>query len=194
MGAPPEVMVVAALRTELLFVRGPKAALGVGARSQKRLRALLARRRPQGVVIVGYAGGLRADLRPGALVLPDLVWDAKGAVRISGALLARARARLPHAQVGPLFTDERLTPLAAKAAFEGKALAVDMETSHLARELFRWRVPFLVGRVILDAREEEVPVGWRGVLWAPRALRCSWILGRAAHALRKALAEAVCAA
>ncbi|MCX7750769.1 MAG: adenosyl-hopene transferase HpnH, partial [Candidatus Bipolaricaulota bacterium] len=141
MGAPPEVIVVAALRTELLFVRGPKAALGVGARSQGRLCAFLARRRPQGVVIVGYAGGLHADLRPGALVLPDLVWDQKGAVRVSGELLARARTRLPHARVGPLFTDERLTPLAAKAAFEGRALAVDMETSHLARELSARGIP-----------------------------------------------------
>ncbi|MBC7222313.1 hypothetical protein H5T56_04970 [Candidatus Bipolaricaulota bacterium] len=191
MGAPWEVMVVAALRTELLFVRGPKAALGVGAKARARLRTVLERCRPSAVAIVGYAGGLRADLPPGILILADSVLDKEGEVRADEQLLSRAKELLPHAQVGPIFTDEKLTPLAEKTELEKKALAVDMESSHLARELFSRRIPFLVGRVVLDARWEEAPQGPRALLWAGRALRCSWVLGRAAPALRTVLAEAI---
>ncbi len=191
MGAPWEVMVVGALRTELLFVFGPKAALGVGAKARARLRMVLERFRSKAVAIVGYAGGLRADLCPGTLVLADSVLDKEGKVRVDEQLLSRAKEFLPHAQVGPIFTDEKLTPFAEKTELEKKALAVDMETSHLARELFSRGTPFLVGRVVLDARWEEAPQGARALLWAGRALRCSWVLGRAARVLRNVLAEAI---
>lgn len=190
MGAPAEVMVVAALRTELLFVPGPKAALGVGAKALDRLRTVLARSHPKAVAILGYAGGLRADLRPGTLVLADLALDREGAVRVSGELLSRAKKLLPRARIGPVYTDEKLTSLSEKAGLEGKAIAVDMETSHLARELSARGIPFLVGRVVLDAHWEEAPRGFPSVLWAGRALRCAWVLGQAARALRVVLAEA----
>lgn len=190
MAAPSEVTVVAALRTELLFVRGPKAALGVGERAGGALRALLERRPSKAVAVVGYAGGLRADLAPGALVLADRVIDKEGVVEVDPALLVQARRLLPRAQVGPIFTDWRLTPREKKEQLAEKAQAVDMETSHLARELLRQRIPFLAARVILDAWDEEAPGDWRKVLWAGRALRCSWVLGRAAEALREALCDA----
>ncbi len=185
---------VAALRTELLFVRGPKAALGVGLRARPTLERLVQTQRPRAVAVVGYAGGLRADLRPGALVLVDRVLDEEGVVEVDDKLLRRAKLRLPWAEVGPLFTDRDLTSPKAKAELARRALAVDMETSFLARELRARGIPFLVARVILDAAEEEVGLGWRAVRWAGRALRCSWILGRAAAALRAALEEAGCAA
>lgn len=189
MGPSAEVMVVAALRTELLFVPGPKAALGVGKRARFRLRQLLERRHPQGVLILGYAGGLRSELLPGTLVLADLILDREGAVPVREKLLSQAKKALPKAKVGPLFTDEKLTSREEKAALGKKALAVDMETSHLVRELFSRGIPFLVGRVVLDAYFEEAPQGWRCLLWAGRALRCSWALGRAARLLRPVLAE-----
>jgi len=190
MAAPSEVIVVAALRTELLFVRGPKAALGVGERAGAALQALLKRRSPKGVAVVGYAGGLRADLRPGVLVLADRVLDEKGGLEVDPALLRQAQKRLPKARIGPLFTDRRLTPREEKEKLGERALAVDMETSHLARVLSAQGIPFLALRVILDAYEEEAPGDGRKVLWAGRALRCSWILGRAAEALREALCAA----
>lgn len=190
MAAPSEVIVVAALRTELLFVRGPKAALGVGPRAGPALRRVLERRSPKAVAIVGYAGGLRADLRPGALVLADRVLDGEGGLGIDPALLRQAQKRLPEARIGPLFTDRRLTPREEKEKLGERALAVDMETSFLARELSAQGIPFLALRVILDAYEEEAPGDWRKALWAGRALRCSWILGRAAEALREALCAA----
>lgn len=194
MGASRGVIVVAALRTELLFVRGPKAALGVGPRATETLRALLARGKPAGLVIVGYAGGLQPELRPGTLVLAERVRDAQGEVPLEGELVRRAARLLPEARVGPLFTDTKLTPKEEKAALAEKALAVDMETSLLARELRAQGIPFLAARVILDALEEEAAAGLRGLLWAGRALRGSWILGRAAQILRDVLTEALCAA
>lgn len=186
-------MVVAALRTELLFVPGPKAALGVGPRAWGNLRALLARRKPKGVVVVGYAGGLRPELRPGSLILADRVGDAQGEVSLDQELVRRAAQALPGARVGPLFTDTRLTPKEEKALLAEVALAVDMETALLARELAAQGVPWLAARVILDAVEEGISGGWRGLAWAGRALRCSWVLGRAAEGLRAALVEALCA-
>ncbi|MFN3347253.1 MAG: hypothetical protein ACK42E_05555, partial [Candidatus Bipolaricaulaceae bacterium] len=128
-------MVVAALRTELLFVRGPKAALGVGLRARATLEKLVQTQRPRAVAVVGYAGGLRPELRPGALLLVDRLLDEEGVVEVDAELLARAKQRLAWAQVGPLFTDRKLTPREEKDKLAGLALAVDMETSFLAREL-----------------------------------------------------------
>lgn len=191
MEAPSEVMVVAALRTELLFVREPKAALGVGKKAQVRLRLLLSRFRPAGVAIVGYAGGLSPDLGPGALVLPDLILDEEGSVPVDQRLLSLAQRRLPRAAVGPLFTAEKLVSPREKEVLAERALAVDMETSLLVRELLARSIPFLVGRVILDAREERVSA--RSLLWAGRALRCSWLLRRVSSVLCSALSEGSCA-
>lgn len=188
------MMVVAALRTELLFVPGPKAALGVGLRAREGLAKLVERERPKAVALVGYAGGLRPELRPGTLLLADRVLDEEGVVEVDAELLLQARRRLPWAQVGPLFTDRKLTSRGEKTKLAEKALAVDMETSFLVRELTARGIPFLVARVILDTAEEEVRLGWRTMFWAGRALRCSWVLGRAAEALRAALRGAVCAA
>ncbi len=191
MGPSSEVIVVGALRTELLFVPGPKAALGVGQKARARLRQLLDRRHPKGVVILGYAGGLRPDLPPGTLVLADSIVDEEGVVRVNADLLSCAKRLLPAAKVGPLFTANTLTSQKEKEVLGEKAVAVDMETSHLARELLAKGVPFLVGRAILDACLEEAPQGWHCVFWAGRALRCSHALGRAARILRPVLAEGI---
>lgn len=187
-------MVVAALRTELLFVPGPKAALGVGGQARATLGELLVGKKPRAVAIVGYAGGLRPQLEPGDLVLAERILDEDGVVEVDAELLFLARQRLPWAHAGPLFTDRRLTPREEKAELAKKALAVDMETSFLVRELRARGIPFLAARVILDTEEEEVQLGWRAAFWAGRALRCSRVLGRAAEGLRAALGEALCAA
>lgn len=184
-------MVVAALRTELLFVRRPKAALGVGEKAREGLRRVLARFTPRGVAIVGYAGGLRPGIPAGAVLLANRVLDEEKDVSLDPALLEKAKKRLPKALVGPLFTDRKLTRRERKALLGEKALAVDMETSFLVQELSARGIPFLAARVILDAQGEEAPAGWGQLLWAPRALRCSWALGKVAAALRSALSEAL---
>ena len=193
MGAPPEVMVLAALRTELLFVRGPKAALGMGEAARAGLRRLLARFPLKGAVFLGYCGGLAEGLPAGALILADRLDGPEGTVRPSGKLLEKAKELLPEARLGPLFTHPLLLKKEAvqkKALEEGlKPLAVDMEANFVAFELSRRKIPFLVAKIVLDSWEEEVSLGPGRFLWAPRALGCSWKLGKLAPKLRQALEE-----
>jgi hypothetical protein len=119
MGAPPEVMVLAALRTELLFVRGPKAALGMGEAARAGLRRLLNRVPLKGAVFLGYCGGLAEGLPAGALILADRLDGPEGTVRPSGKLLEKAKELLPEAHLGPLFTHPLLLK---KEAVRKKAL------------------------------------------------------------------------
>ncbi|MGC8962966.1 MAG: hypothetical protein ACP5LK_03245 [Candidatus Bipolaricaulaceae bacterium] len=194
MGAPSEVMVVAALRTELLFVRGPKGALGMGEAARAGLRRLLDRRPAKACVLVGYCGGLAEDLPPGALILAERVVGPEGTVRVGARALAKAQALLPEARVGPIFTDPALlrknvAKLKALEEHRISPLGVDMESNFVAAELFRRKIPFLVARVVLDPWEEEVQLGPSRFLWAPRAIFCSWKLAKAVPKLKKALRE-----
>ncbi len=183
-------MTVAALQTELLFVPGPKAALTMGRPARGALARLLDRRRPRAVAVVGYCGGLHADLAPGTLLLADRTLCEGDTVRVGASALARARDLLPAARVGPLVTVDRLAPPAEKVQLGLDALGVDMESFHLARELFRRQIPFLVARVVLDPLWEGIPSGIQRLRWAGRAVRGSWILGRTAPRLHQALDEA----
>jgi len=192
-GAPLEVMVLAALRTELLFVRGPQAALGMGETARAGLRRLLARFSPKGVIFLGYCGGLAEGLPPGALILADRLEGPEGTVRPSAKILSKARELLPEAHLGPLFTHPVLLKKEAvrkKATAEGiRPLGVDMEANFVAFELFRRKIPFLVAKIVLDSWEEEVSLGLKRFLWAPRALWCAWKLGRVMPKLRQAREE-----
>jgi len=193
MGAPSEVMVLAALRTELLFVRGPKAALGVGEAARAGLRRALARFSPKGAILLGYCGGLGGGLPPGSLILADRLDGPEGTVRPSAKILSKARELLPEAYSGPLFTHPVLLrkEAAQKEALEKgiKPLGVDMEANFVAAELWRRKIPFLVVKIVLDSGEEEIFLGIGRFLWAPRALWCSWKLGRVVPKLRQALEE-----
>lgn len=184
---------MAALRTELLFVRGPKAALGMGEAARSGLRGLLNRFPLKGAVFLGYCGGLAEGLPPGALILADRLDGPEGTVHPSGKLLGKAKELLPEARLGPLFTHPVLLKKEAvrkKALEEGlKPLGVDMEANFVAFELSRRRIPFLVAKIVLDSWEEEVSLGLDRFLWAPRALGCAWKLGRVAPKLRQALEE-----
>ena|GEM_PF-702810 len=193
MGAPSEVMVLAALRTELLFVRGPKAALGMGEAARAGLRRTLARFSPKGAIFLGYCGGLAGGLPAGTLILADRLDGPEGTVRPSAKILSKARELLPEAYLGPLFTHPvplRKEAAQKKALEEGiKPLGVDMEANFVAAELWRRKIPFLVAKIVLDSGEEEISLGIGRFLWAPRALWCSWKLGRVAPKLRQALEE-----
>lgn len=190
------ILTVGALRTELFFIRGPKVALGVGERAGGRLSHWLDGKRPAGVLVVGFCGGLRATLPPGTSVLAgELVGDpgARSPLRVlvNGKLLGKAKEKLPEARVGTLVTLDRSRnrPVgpAEKACLGIDALGVDLESAHLARELWERGIPFLVVRIVLDALWEEPPFGARRALWARRAIACARQLGRAAQALSPTL-------
>lgn len=195
MAASGKAVILAALRTELLFVRGPKGAVGMGAAARVGLRRLLARRPIPAAALVGFCGGLAEDLPPGAVLLAQRIEGPDGTVPVGGEALAKARELLPQARVGSLFTHPELLSKKAirkRLKEEGVApapLGVDMESSVVAAELLRRKIPFLVARIVLDAWAEEVSLGLERFLWAPRALRCAWKLGRVAEALRQALEE-----
>jgi nucleoside phosphorylase len=181
------VVTVGALRTELLFVPGPRRALGVGQGAATRLARWLADRRPDGVLVVGFCGGLRGHLTPGALVLADRVVGEAAAIPVGEELVERARAAVPGAEVGALITAAGLVGPREKAILGIEALGVDLESAPLARELSGWGIPFLVVRVVLDALWEELPRRGQAFLWVRRALACARRLGAAARALTPVL-------
>ncbi len=181
------IVTVAALGTELLFAPRPRLRVGVGAQAGGRLRAWLAGHKPGGALVVGFSGSTRAGLGAGTVVLVEgILADGSDPVLVDRALVARARDVLPGAVVGPVASVPRIADPAEKARLGLDALAVDMESAHLARELSGRRIPFLVLRVILDELWEDV-AGRPRVRWAGRALGCAVTLGRAAGALRPAL-------
>jgi len=180
------VLTVAALRTELLFSPRPRAALGVGARAAARLAETLDRRKPSGVLVVGFSGATRANLRPGTLVLASGVQGEGEEVRVPDGLLSRARRAVPEAGAGQIATVNGPASPEDKAWLSLDALAVDMESLHLARELSQRGIPFLIVRCVLDHLWEDVTFGLK-VRWARRALHCARRLGKAARALAPVL-------
>lgn len=180
------IVTVAALRTELLFAPRPWLWVGVGAGARGRLARWLDRHPTRGVVIVGFCGGTRAALRPGDLVLAAAVATEGQEIAASQTLLELARVALPEAHVGGVATVEAPADPVAKARLGVDALAVDMESAHLAQEFSERGIPFLVLRVVLDALWEDVSAGLR-IRWAGRAMGCARRLGQAAAALRPIL-------
>lgn len=180
------VWVVAALRTELLFVRGRTVAVGVGERARARLASQLEEKRPAGALVVGFCGGLRADALPGTLILAETLTEEDAVVSVDERLLEKARTALAGAVVGGVVTVDRAIGPAGKAGLGLDAVAVNMESAYLAAELSGRGIPFLVMRVVLDALWEDVSLGPR-VRWCRRAILGALSLSRAAAALRPVL-------
>ncbi len=181
------IVAVAALRTELAFVRGmPRVRTGIGHRARERLTQALERLDPEGVVVLGFCGATHARLVPGRLVLADVVLGNGEEIELLAELVERARERLPDAEVGPIATVEGIADPAEKARRSVDAVAVDMESYHIARELRSREIPFVVVRCVLDVLWEDISRGNR-VRMAGRALSCARRLGRAAAALAPAV-------
>ncbi len=182
------MIVLAALRTELCFVRGPQACVGLQAQRWPEVSARLRRRPPAAALVVGFSGGLRAQLTPGTLILASSV-RGTGGHHPSPEMLARAQHALPEAEVGPICTAEELAPPEQKARLGLDSLAVDLESERLVQGLEELSVPWLAVRVVLDALWEKVPQRAARVAWAGRGLACARRLGEAARRLAPALAE-----
>ncbi|MGD9840843.1 MAG: hypothetical protein AB7U87_03980 [Candidatus Bipolaricaulis sp.] len=176
------ILTVAALGTELLFAPRPQLRAGVGAGGRGRVGAWLSEHRPAGAVIIGFSGATHASLGAGSLVLVEgIVSDGRDPIPLDRALIVRAQRALPGATVGAVATVAQPADPAEKARLGLDALAVDMESAHLAEEFAGRGIPFLVVRVILDELWEDVsqfPVRWTG-----RAVAAARKLGQAASAL-----------
>ncbi len=181
--------VLAALRTELLFVRPPRQRLGVGGHRWPSVAARFRRQPPSAVLLIGFSGGLRADLLPGDVVLASEVLG-NGRFRPHDALLERGRAALPEARLGPVCTVSTILKAQDKARLGLEALAADMESARLIPELEAMGIPWLVLRVVLDALWEDLPgrIGQAG--WAARGLACARRLGTLTRQVAPSFVEA----
>ncbi len=152
-------MVLAPLAVEALAVRaglrgaGRVVRVGMGG-----VRAESAARRAdlhlaEFVVVAGVCGAVDPGLRPGDVVVATslLFPDGRSETCPGGAALAvRLRQRGLRVVAGPVAGVERIAGPAERAALEGRAVAVDMESPWLARA--GSGRPFAAARVVVDTR------------------------------------------
>ena len=118
-----------------------------------------------GLVSFGIAGGLAPNLASGTLIAPAAVrggdnesyWvDVEWHARLTRAAHA---AGIPVV-VGGLLGGEKIAASVSEKArlhHATHAIAVDLESHHVARAAARARIPFLVFRVIADAAQRDLP-------------------------------------
>jgi adenosylhomocysteine nucleosidase len=151
--------------------------IGCGIENAYRNTVLLleSRRSFSGVIVAGFAGGLKAGLEPGAIVVSDrLVNTVSGREYLPDAsLLAVARETKPHAlrvSVGKLATTDRVAGFSAdkhKLAAATGAIAVDMESSGVAEAATTLGVPWLAVRVITDGVDDDLPFDFNAQKFKP---------------------------
>jgi hypothetical protein len=112
--------------------------------------------RPRGLALLGWAGGLHADLTVGDIVIAD---RALSAGRSDVSCLALPLPGLARVHCGPVLTAGHVVagPEAKRSAATCGALAVEMEAYPLADWAARHEVPFVHGRVILDPVDYALP-------------------------------------
>lgn len=162
--------------------------------------------KPKHVLQVGFAGGLRAGLAEGDLVVVERVidsatgegWDAARFEELRGGL-ARMRHRMAQ---GPLLTVPRFLHRAEDKRDAGKthnAVVCDMESAFVARACAESGIPWSGVRAVSDGADRTVLPGrgerrLRGLLHPKAALGAAYMLHggrRAQRALTEALPRAV---
>ncbi|HEX9115065.1 MAG TPA: hypothetical protein VGA61_03290 [Anaerolineae bacterium] len=106
-----------------------------------------------GIALLGWAGGLTADLRPGGVVI------ASCALFGDRPVIPCRPVILPGAAGGPILTVPAVlrSATAKAAAATSGALAVEMEAYPLAAWAHTHGLPFVHARVILDVLDEPLP-------------------------------------
>ncbi len=113
----------------------------------------------EALLSVGYAGGLSPQLRPGDLILADAVVTPEGP-RLATDESWRAWLSELHGVTGAIAaSDTVVATLPAKTALYRAtgALAVDMESLHVARVAATADIPFMAIRVVLDPWDRALP-------------------------------------
>ncbi len=164
-----KLLIVAPMREELAALRSsgledPVTLAVVGetaARAAATLERLIERHQPAALLILGVCGGLRDDLGPADLIVPDRVGTPDGD---APAPAAAWLGRLPPAfgRRGRLVSIPRVAASAeAKQALADElgrdAVAVDLEAAAMAEVAGRRGVPYLVLRTVSDTVSESMP-------------------------------------
>lgn len=115
----------------------------------------------EALLSIGIAGGLDASLRPGSIVLPDIVLGPGGSEhRVSAEWHAAVLQEVPKPAIGTLYASaDPACSVAEKAALRAAtgALAVDMESVAVATAAAEANIPFLVLRIIADPADRAIP-------------------------------------
>jgi 4-hydroxy-3-methylbut-2-enyl diphosphate reductase len=196
-----ELSVLTALRLESIAVGGADTIVGKGAARARRAGARLSERlSPEtAVAVVGVAGGLAPEMRPGDLVIPTELrtTDAPGALALPAAALLAAEFRRVGARVhdGPLVSATRYVRNGARASLAATgAVAVDMESAWLTRAL--GNRPIAVVRAVSDTAEHSPLVGGVHALRALRGVRAPlerWARACGPHQVLLASPRSFCA-
>jgi len=113
-----------------------------------------------GIISIGIAGALAADLAVGDVVIAERVVTANEAFETDGRWTARLAKALPQVRIGAILGRGTIADSGeVKAALHEatRADAVDME-SHLAARAARERgLPFAALRVISDTADQSLP-------------------------------------
>jgi adenosylhomocysteine nucleosidase len=163
-----------------------------------------------GLMSFGLAGGLRAELAPGAVLLPRRVRSESGTFAADPDWHASLVRALRDVGLAPSLDDllsvpaALTTPAKKAAAATSGAVAADMESAAIAAVAARAGARFVALRVIVDAASDSLPAdveSWvdeRGeqrlgaalsAALRPAQWRGLWILAQRLRAARRTLAK-----
>jgi hopanoid-associated phosphorylase len=172
---------------EARCLRGQKVRIACSGGSAERAHVEAARLAAEGaaaLVSFGLAGGLAPGLRPGDLLVPEVVRSAGGAWSVDPIWRQRAHDRLTAGGLAPrsgaLLGSERIVanPADKRQLFEATgAQAVDMESHEVAAAAAGARLPFLVIRALADPYDQVIPQVAREALRPDGRVRLQGMLG-----------------
>jgi 4-hydroxy-3-methylbut-2-enyl diphosphate reductase len=184
-------LIAAPMRLEAALIRpvvgaAPVHRTGMGAQRSRAAALALSERSGEGLLVLGFCGGLDAQSRPGDVVVAEELWAAdEGAegerIRCDAApqLAAAVAGQGLRVRCGAVVSVTRLALGERRAELHAAgAIAVDMESAWLAAG--RGARPLGVVRVVLDSPSHELLRPGLAI-WGPRAAR----------ALRRVAAAAV---
>lgn len=113
------------------------------------------------LISFGIAGGLDPRLKPGTVLLPEMVHTETGEQYPVDAEWRREMiARIPDAVGGALYGAEGVVATARekRAVFDRtKSVAVDLESAAVAREAAKNGIPFIILRTVADPAHRSLP-------------------------------------
>jgi len=124
-------------------------------------QALIAGHRPRWIISAGFAGGLRANVRQGDVIMADRLTDISGtSLAIDLKVDPRSVAQTAGLHVGRILTVDKIVSRPREKLALGRAhdaLCVDMASWAVGEVCRQDKVRFMAIRVISDAVDDELP-------------------------------------